>query len=97
LHPEFIPPSMYNLSNQFTMYVIILLSIIGVTLVFGLYNGFLWAWYGMVIYSMVLLINSIVAFFIYYPDIFTIFIAVVLIYILYRPNVKNYFNLGVKK
>jgi len=97
LHPEIIPPSMYNLSNQFTMFVILLLAIIGAALVFGLYKGFLWAWYGMLIYSVILLINSVIAFLIYYPDIFTIFIAVGLIYILYRPNVKKYFKLSVKK
>jgi len=73
---------------------ILLFAIIGFVIFLGLWRGRSWAWYLMLIFTLIsvlgmvgtLVMGSI-------PSILGVVVDIVILYYLFRPNVKSFFNI----
>jgi len=90
LHPE-IYPDTNLMTYQTAIYFSIVVLIIQIILIIGLYKGFQWARYSTIVLFSMLLILYIYSFIISYVNIFYIVIAIAVIFILSKSNVRNYF------
>jgi uncharacterized membrane protein (DUF2068 family) len=90
-HPDNIIMSNYSI----LVYLVLIIGIIEIIAAGGLYKGMLWAWYLAVIGSFIFLIINVIFSALYVIDIYSIGINVVVLYLLYRPRVRNYFKKSV--
>ena len=75
----------------------IVLGIIWLIMAWGLWTGKGWAWIITVILTIISIILSVVAVVVgAVASIITLIIDIVILYYLYRPNVKSYFGRGSK-
>jgi len=74
------------------IYAGIVIGIIQLIVAYGLYKGFLWAWYVAIIGCSAYLISNLVFAVLIFPDVFSIVLNVACIYVLYKPQVREYFG-----
>ena len=86
LHPD--------MSYQTAPYESLLWVIMGIIVIYFLYKGHLWAWYITVITICIVLIMGIYNFIFvtFVQNIFGLFLTFISLYLMFRPNVREYFK-----
>ena len=74
------------------VYVGLALGIIQLIVAYGLYRGMRLAWYLAVIGCCLFLIDGLIWAVLTFPNIFGILIDIAVLYLLYRPQVRKYFE-----
>jgi len=76
--------------------VLIVLGVVNFPLAWGIYSGKGWAWTFSIIVTVIWIVIGVVTL-IAVVGVFILMIAVLILYYLYRPNVKEFFGKGVPR
>jgi len=81
----------------FYIYTGLIFGVVQIFVAIGLYKAIIFAWYLAVFGCFVYLIMNIIYAIFVFPDVFSILLNIACIYLLYRPNVRDFFrNKNVK-